>query len=655
MTQQPTIDIYDNNNCFPFHTLANSEFETLGYTNRLSQSDMDRLSQLRFNPFQPNENIALSGNNIELDTTFNTNKIFCDYFLPQDFKRQIENSNIQTNFSLLHLNIRSIANKFDLFKNLIDTLDIPFQIIGLTETWLNDNNMDCFTLNEHKYFGSNRPNKKGGGVGLYVSKHLEYKSRNDLDKNVDNIIETRFIEVLNKCGKNIITGVVYRPPNGNFESFKRKMNEILEKIDRENKLCYLMGDFNIDLLKSEFCDYTNHFIEQLFTSSFFPLITKPTRITHHTATLIDNIFTNNLEELDESVNGIIFSDISDHLPIVHMFNTNIFSKNTTKNVNSVTYQRSFNKINTEAFKTLSWDNILNETNDPEKGYNEFLKMFLDLYEANFPLKRRQNNRKINKTKSPWMTNCILKSVRNKNKLHKTFLMDRNSKNEQLYKNYKNKLNHNKNGKKKYYEDQLIKHKRSSRMVWKTLNELLNKPKKNIKISQTFVETCSSNIIDDPLKIANHFNDYFINVGPNLANKIKQNDNNNFEKYLKGRCKSSFFLNPITENELEVELKNMKSNKSCGYDGICTNIVKLIATEISKPLAHIFNLTFSTGIIPNNLKVALITPVFKANDAMKFENYQPISVLVCFPKLLERLMINRLSKFIDKNKILSIWI
>ncbi len=58
----------------------------------------------------------------------------------------------------------------------------------------------------YEYFGSNRPNKKGGGVGLYVSKQLEYKSRNDLDKNIDNIIETRFIEVLNKCSKNIIIG-----------------------------------------------------------------------------------------------------------------------------------------------------------------------------------------------------------------------------------------------------------------------------------------------------------------------------------------------------------------------------------------------------------------------------------------------------------------
>ena len=51
MSQQSTIDIHDDNNSFPFHTLTNSEFETLGSTNRLSQSDLDRLSQLRFNPF----------------------------------------------------------------------------------------------------------------------------------------------------------------------------------------------------------------------------------------------------------------------------------------------------------------------------------------------------------------------------------------------------------------------------------------------------------------------------------------------------------------------------------------------------------------------------------------------------------------------------
>jgi hypothetical protein len=76
------------------------------------------------------------------------------------------------------------------------------------------------------------------------------------------------------------------------------------------------------------------------------------------------------------------------------------------------------------------------------------------------------------------------------------------------------------------------------------------------------------------------------------------------------------------------LKNTNSNKSCGYDGISTNVLKIIAKEISKPLTHIFNLTFSNGIIPDKLKIALVTPIFNGNERNRFENYRP-SVLNTF--------------------------
>ena len=79
-----------------------------------------------------------------------------------------------------------------------------------------------------------------------------------------------------------------------------------------------MRDFDIDLFKSESCDYSNNFIEQLLTSSFLPVINKPTRITYHTATLINNTFITNIENIENSMNGIIFTDISDHLPTAHM-------------------------------------------------------------------------------------------------------------------------------------------------------------------------------------------------------------------------------------------------------------------------------------------------------------------------------------------------
>jgi exonuclease III len=159
-------------------------------------------------------------------------------------------------------------------------------------------NHDSFNLNGYKYIGTNRSKKRGGGVGMYISKQLSFKIRDDLAQNIEDVIESTFIEINKTTGKNIIIGLVYRPPNNKFEIFENAINTILYKVERENKICYLAGDYNIDLLKSESCDFSNRFIEQLFTSSFFPLINKPTRITAHTATHIDNICTNDLEKIN---------------------------------------------------------------------------------------------------------------------------------------------------------------------------------------------------------------------------------------------------------------------------------------------------------------------------------------------------------------------
>ena len=209
-----------------------------------------------------------------------------------------------------------------------------------------------------------------------------------------------------------------------------------------------------------------------------------------------------------------------------------------------------------------------------------------------------------------MTKCILKSVRNKNKLYKSFLKNPNCINKQKYIKYKNKLNHIiKKAKKIYYEEQLIRYKQNPKMMWKTLNELLNKTNKQYKLPKTFIKSDYLNIIEDPVEIANKFNDYFINIGPNLAKKIKSDNNDTFEKYLYGSYQSSLFLNVITEIELETELENMKRNTSSGFDDVNTKIIKTITKEISKPLTHIFNLSFSTGIVPDKLKISLITPIF----------------------------------------------
>jgi exonuclease III len=78
-----------------------------------------------------------------------------------------------------------------------------------------------------------------------------------------------FIEIISTTGKNTIFGNIYRPPSGNFEMFENKLNEILSEVDKTKKITYLMGDFNIDLLKTDNCDYSNRFCEATFHLIFF--------------------------------------------------------------------------------------------------------------------------------------------------------------------------------------------------------------------------------------------------------------------------------------------------------------------------------------------------------------------------------------------------
>ena len=125
-------------------------------------------------------------------------------------------------------------------------------------------------------------------------------------------MESMFIEIdkqLLGTKKHVIVGVVYRPPNTCMNAFNDSMSIILDKIGQENKLAYILGDYNINLLNAESHNQTGNFTEILFSHEYLPLITRPTRITQNSATLIDNILTNNHEKINTSFNGILMSNI----------------------------------------------------------------------------------------------------------------------------------------------------------------------------------------------------------------------------------------------------------------------------------------------------------------------------------------------------------
>ena len=116
-------------------------------------------------------------------------------------------------------------------------------------------------------------------------------------------------------------------------------------------------------------------------------------------------------------------------------------------------------------------------------------------------------------------------------------------NEIKYKTYKNRLNHViKAAKKVYYENQFLKYKNDIKMTWQTINEvLINRSKTKSKLPDTFLQKDSNTNLTNPVDIANKCNEYFVNVGPQLAKKIPKVNDISYEDYLKGNYVESMFF------------------------------------------------------------------------------------------------------------------
>ena len=93
-------------------------------------------------------------------------------------------------------------------------------------------------------------------------------------------------------------------------------------------------------------------------------------------------------------------------------------------------------------------------------------------------------------------------------------------------------------------------------------------------------------------------------------------------------------------------------KSPGADEINFNVIKHCFGELCGPLKYLFDLSLQSGVFPDLMKIAIVLPVFKTGDTADISNYCPISVLPCFSKILERVMCNRLFKYLTDKKIIA---
>ena len=156
-------------------------------------------------------------------------------------------------------------------------------------------------------------------------------------------------------------------------------------------------------------------------------------------------------------------------------------------------------------------------------------------------------------------------------------------------------------------------------------------------------------IDDPKEIVNAFNSYFINIGPSVASHIVTDV---YKDYLSENHATTMKIKFVKEEAVGSIINKLKNKTSRGIDGISNQILKIAKAELLRPLTFPINQMIHPGTYPQQLIIAKVTPIFKANDKEHFSNYRPISLLPSISKIFENVIYQELMKYLLENKLLS---
>ena len=300
----------------------------------------------------------------------------------------------------LHINIHSIPDKLHKLKNILSRLrdvNIKVHFILLCETFLNEYNKSMCDLPGYKLVPESRKQMTKGGVALYISDEFDFKQRHDISATYEGEFETVFVEIVDK-NKTLIVGEIYRIPNTNESISIGRFENVLEQIRKSKpNYCIIGTDQNFDYMKVNSHNNTLSLFNCFLSAEMIPTITKPTRIVHKSATLIDNIYVRC--DVSRVFSAILLSDISDHLPVL----TCTGKKPRQSKTPLVFSYRPLNELNIglikDSLSNTNWDNLQNlSTND---AYNSLLQTLNKIIDTHAPVKTSRISSKCI-LREPWI-------------------------------------------------------------------------------------------------------------------------------------------------------------------------------------------------------------------------------------------------------------
>ena len=536
------------------------------------------------------------------------------------------------------LNIVSLPSHVDELR--ISKLFLHFDLLALNETRLDPSIPDGLVKIHGYDIVRNDRSRRGGGVCIYLRSTINYKIRSDL---VPDGIEAICLEVSKPNSRNFIVASVYRPPNSTPEFFLT-FEKMIKMIDDENKELHILGDLNCDMLTNIPNHPTKTLKGILETYQLSQLIAEATRITTSSCTLIDHYITSMPDKIVQS--GVIPTGISDHSLIFGIRKINPVLS-TRKRTNKVEV-RNMKRFNEERFNedllSQPWEQIVLKS-DTDSMWACWKELFLDVLDKHAPIQHIRK-RTFN---VPWLTADIKKLIFERDRKKRKAMVTKHSADWDVYKTSRNRVNIAlRHAKAEYYRTKIAHQKNNPKEAWKTINDLLGRSANDNIVNELKIN--DSNITSTE-EIANAFNEYFTNIGPNLANSIGD-ANSSFETFVKSAKSKMDRFKLVSVGKVVRLLNGLSNGKAVGLDKISGKILKAAASTIAPSLTHIFNNGLISNCFPYEWKMARLVPIHKKGPRNLTENYRPISILPAISKIMERIMYDQIYQYLTDNSLLS---
>lgn len=606
---------------------------------RVSDETLQYLYDKKFNPFCDIGNNLCHADANEYEILCTECKYYTLSTNSTSMNPHISHDSHTNKLFVIHLNVRSILSdeKFEALTTFLHLTGIQWDIVNISETWINSEVEKCRDIQGYTAFFHNRNGRVGGGVAIYI-RTTSVISMKRLAIECPTGTEAIFVECLLPCTK-VTVGQIYRPPDTCPVVFNEQMSLILDHLDTPNNTIVITGDFNHDLYSVPNDAHVADFLNLFLSHGFHPLISLPTRQCDTRLSLLDNIYCNNLSLAEDP--SIIYDDMSDHFPIYATLGIRKMKKVDEKKVVTCFNYKKIDDLRNHLQTEL---HDLSHVTDPNIACQRILQSYssgIEKYSISFIPTRKNTPIK------PWITPGILASINRKNELFVLKNNSTSSESAKKYRQYRNILvGIIREAKKMYIQNEL--RGADSKKTWSIIKELTTGPPKSDTLPNVLKN--NSSLMEGTVEIAEGFNTFFTSIAEELKSKIKPSNTNPLD-YI-----PNFVGNPLDQyqNTDEAEIINIVNNMrnvGGGHDKINTKIFKATYLSILREIVHFMNISLDLGVFPQLLKKAVVKPIYKSGDRHALNNYRPISLLPVISKILEKLIYIRVCRHLETNDIL----